>query len=50
MRRQARKRFPIEFGVRVNEVIQGIALLQGREANVAAIGKEGAMVIVSRKK
>jgi len=46
VRLQAGERFAIEFGVRVDEVIQGRAFLQGREANVATIGEEDAIVVV----
>ena len=43
---QAGKRFAIQFGVRVDEVIQGIALLKGRKTNVAAEGKQEQIVVV----
>jgi hypothetical protein len=44
---QARNWFAIELGVRVDEIVQGIALLLGREANITARGEEHAIVVMS---
>src|SRR5260370_24282588 len=46
VRLQISHRPAIRLRVRIDKVIQGIALLVGREANVAAIGEENAVGVV----
>jgi hypothetical protein len=50
VRLQARKGLTVEFRIRVDEIVQGVPFLQGRQANVAAGGEEDAIVVVAPKK
>src|SRR6266849_1196791 len=46
VRLQIVRRFAIRLRVGIDKIIQGIALLVGREADVAAVGEENAVGIV----
>ena len=39
----------IEFGVGIDEIVEGIAMLIGREAEVAAVGEEDAVDVMRAK-
>src|SRR5215471_11852946 len=46
MRLQASKGLTVEFCIRIDEIVQRLALLQRTEANVAAQREEDAIVVV----
>ena len=46
---QARNRLSIKLGIGIDEIVQRIALLLGREADIAAIAEEDAILVVGAK-